>query len=91
MKTLQLVDTASGRILLEFKPRGWVIHDHWLKIVMNKKGVAIPPYRRAAYDGKIFITSNHPFFPRAFQELYYPLEFDEQRFVFQTVPSELNR
>jgi hypothetical protein len=77
-RLLQLKNTESGFVVVEFVKDAAYFHDPTLREEMEKKGIAVPLEKREKYGGKEHIFLGDRQFLEAFQELYYPYQFDPE-------------
>jgi hypothetical protein len=70
---MKLVNTNTGFVVVEFKNGQPLFHDRFLKEEMADRGIAIPPSRKADFEGKDAVFPGDSLFQKAFAEIYVPL------------------
>ncbi|MEI8329605.1 MAG: hypothetical protein WCG14_06380 [Chlamydiia bacterium] len=81
--TMKLVHKTTGFVIAEQTGSSVTIKDPLLLMELTMKGVSIPPFKRALFDGKSEVHLNDPLFTIAFKEVYLKLYRNEDLYEWK--------
>jgi hypothetical protein len=68
--------------VIEFDRDKTIIHNEFLKNMMEDFGIRIPALSRSAFNNQDIVKYPSPLFQRAFKEIYYPLVLNAKHYIW---------
>lgn len=80
---MQLINTKTGHVVIEFQGEKTIFHDPYLEKAMKYQGIHIPPFLQKDFHDKEVVRLSDPEFQKAFHDVYYKLSLNQQLYQWK--------
>lgn len=81
---MKLINTQTGKILVEFDGKKACFHNKYLEQEMKSIGIPIPHGLRGSFKGQDQIFLEDELFQKAFKEIFYLTSIDHNLFKWDS-------